>query len=106
MALRPLQKALDALPTSIFRAKGVVFLADDPAHRYIVQVVGKRARVERAEPWGGLAPRSQMVAIGAHESFDPADLEARFEACLASNAPKGSLQRLGSALLNWVRPGS
>jgi hypothetical protein len=70
----------------------------------VLQVVGKRATVTVGEPWGDRDARSQIVVIGGG-ALDAAALAARFEACLAANAPHGDLQRLTSNVIEWLRRG-
>lgn len=78
-----LQQAFQQLPNSIFRAKGIVYLAEAPERRAIVQLAGKRASLRLSEPWGAATPYSQIVVIGRSNSFDPAELTHHFNACLA-----------------------
>jgi G3E family GTPase len=105
LSLRAVQRAIETLPTDIFRAKGFVYLADDPDAMGVLQVVGKRAALTTERRWAdsGRAPGSQIVLIGAHDALDRDALDARFEACLAANAPKGEISRLADAALNWLR---
>ncbi|ABX04714.1 cobalamin synthesis protein P47K [Herpetosiphon aurantiacus DSM 785] len=82
--LRRLQHALHHLPPSIFRAKGIVALAEAPDRQAIVQVVGNRASVQLSTPWGLTSPYSQLVVIGQRKRFDVVALRQQFHACLAS----------------------
>jgi G3E family GTPase len=59
-----LQAMLAQLPESVVRAKGFVYLAEDPAHRYVVQLVGRRWTVTRQELWGSHQPGTRLVFIG------------------------------------------
>lgn len=99
---KTLRDAIKALPTDIFRAKGVLYFQDAPQRRGLLHVVGKRVRLTVGEPWGDAAPRSQLVLIGSAGSIDAAALQARFEACLAGNAPPAPPVTLNRAL-DWVR---
>lgn len=65
-----LTEALDALPPGLLRLKGFVVPADDPDHRLVVQVVGRRVRVRAGEPPEGEARRSVLVALGDTASVD------------------------------------
>jgi G3E family GTPase len=80
-AFRALQEALQTLPTTIFRAKGVLFVAESP-RRVIVQLVGKRFSTARGEPWGAEKPYTQLVLIGTAGGFNERDLARRFEDCI------------------------
>lgn len=97
-----LRKVIDALPSTIYRAKGVLDLRDHPDRRAIMHVVGKRAQLSFGAPWGAEARRSHFVAIGAHGGVDAAWLDARFDACRVSVVKVAEADKLGQAL-NWVR---
>lgn len=64
--------ALDALPPAVVRGKGVLYLADEPARRVILQMVGRRWNLRPGEPWGDAAPASRLVFIGPRDQIDPA----------------------------------
>ncbi len=70
------------LPASIYRCKGIVYAADAPDTRFALQVVGRRTEIAELGGWEEKAPRSQVVAIGAANGFDPNELTKQFEACL------------------------
>lgn len=74
--------AAAALPTRVVRGKGIVIVADDPARRSVLQVVGRRVTLTPGEPWGDGPPTSRLALIGAANSIDPAGLSALFEAAL------------------------
>jgi G3E family GTPase len=59
-----LVEAIKALPDGIVRAKGLLHLREDPANRYVMQVVGRRFSIEADRPWGDAEPGSQIVVIG------------------------------------------
>ena len=63
------------LPAGIYRAKGVVAASEAPERRAVLQVVGKRVDVSFDGDWGGQAPRTRIVAIGAAGTIGPGDLE-------------------------------
>lgn len=65
---------LEALPDGIVRAKGLLHLREDPGHRYVLQLVGRRYSIEADRPWGDAAPGSQLVVIGLPGSVDAAAL--------------------------------
>ncbi len=71
-----LVEALQALPDGVVRAKGLLHLREDPASRYVLQVVGRRFSVEADRPWGDATPASQLVVIGLPGAVDPDALEA------------------------------
>ena len=72
------------LPGNIYRCKGVVYAAENPERRAILQVVGRRSDVALGEEWNGRAPRTQIVAIGAPGSIDAEALTEQFDSCLSA----------------------
>lgn len=102
LSFKALKRTVAKLPANIFRAKGIVNLVDDPAHVGVLQVVGKRANFSKDRPWGERRPYSQIVVIGEHDTLDGADLQRRFEACIAENAGSG-LERITNTVLSWIR---
>lgn len=91
-AERPLDRArllalIAAWPAGVLRAKGLVFLGDDPDQRYILQLVGKRITLDRDATgdmtWTTSPPKSQIVVIGAGLDMAPDWLETSLAtACL------------------------
>ena len=47
----------------VVRAKGIVWLVDDPERRYTLQVVGRRYRLTADRPWGDTRRQTRIVAI-------------------------------------------
>lgn len=80
-----LDAMLAALPATLLRAKGILHLADDPAHRVVYQRVGARSSRTRGETWGADTPHSRLVCIGPEGALDDGELRRRLEAC-RSNA--------------------
>lgn len=104
LSLKALKRTVENLPVTIYRAKGIFYLADAPDQRAVLQVVGKRANLTIIDAgWGDVAPYSQFVVIGSHNGFDPAELDSALTACLASNAPQSEIGRIASAALGWLR---
>ena len=83
LSIDALREVAEKLPGSIYRCKGIVYTADAPGRRGVLQVVGRRADVSLHDGWGDRKPRTQIVAIGAAGSIDADDLQERFESCLA-----------------------
>jgi G3E family GTPase len=81
LSLAALRRAAARLPASVYRAKGVVFAAEAPDRRAILQMVGGRVDIALADPWAGRPRRTRLVAIGARGSLDAAALRAAFEPC-------------------------
>ena len=76
------------LPASVYRCKEIVYVADAPERRAVLQVVGRRMDVALVDEWGGRKPRTQLVAIGAPGSIDAEERRKRFDACV-SDSVKG-----------------
>ena len=83
LSLDKLREMAKKLPGTIYRCKGVVYAAEAPDRRAILQVVGRRADAALEDEWGERTPRTQIVAIGAADSIDATALTAQFEACIA-----------------------
>ncbi len=84
LSLATLKETARKLPGSIFRCKGIVYAADAPQRRVVLQVVGRRVDVALLDEWDGSRPGTRIVAIGAPGGIDAADLQRRFEACIAA----------------------
>ena len=70
------QALLDTVPEGVLRAKGFVYLVDDPDRRYLLQLVGKRWKLAAGEPWGDGVPETRLVFIGLPGSIEPANVES------------------------------
>ncbi len=67
-----LVERLEVLPEGVVRAKGLLALREDPARRYVLQLVGRRYSIEADRPWReGEVPATQLVVIGLPGSVDP-----------------------------------
>lgn len=73
---KALCEALVGLPEGVLRIKGILHLREDLAHRYVLQLVGRRGDIERSRPWDTETPGSRLVVIGLPESIDPTGLNA------------------------------
>ena len=83
LSLEPLSKMAAQLPETVYRCKGVVYAADAPAQRAVLQMVGRRVDVALRDGWGERAPRTQIVAIGAPGSINAELLTEQVEACIS-----------------------
>ena len=84
LSRQAVRHAVRTLPTTIYRAKGFVYLDDIPNGKGIVHVVGQRARLITGEPWGDEKPGTRIVFIGEYGGIDATELQSRFEACQAT----------------------
>lgn len=94
--------AVDALPTTIFRAKGIVYLKEVPDRKALMHVVGRRAMLTIGEPWQTQKPRTQIVVIGSYGGVDGEALQQLFDSCRVSAVEAAGDDKLQQAL-NWVR---
>jgi G3E family GTPase len=85
LSLDALSRTAARLPDTIYRLKGVVYAADTPAQRAVLQMVGRRVDVALDGQWGGRAPCTRIVAIGAPGSINAEVLETQFDACISQN---------------------
>ena len=86
LGLEALREAMRKLPGTIYRAKGVIHCTDAPERRVVLQVVGRRVDISIQEKWGGRAPHTQIVAIGAAGGIDASLLENVFASCISAAA--------------------
>jgi len=77
LAYDAVRSALAALPPSVFRAKGFLYLADRPDERVVVHVVGRRVEMRPLGPWNGAAPRTELVFVSVDPGVGPAQVVAR-----------------------------
>ncbi len=70
------------LPENIYRCKGIIYSAEEPKRRAILQVVGRRTSVTLLDEWEKQVPKTQIVAIAANGSIKGKELKELFDACL------------------------
>lgn len=76
------------LPGTIYRCKGIIYAADAPDRRVVLQAVGRRADLELFDEWKDRTPRTQIVVIGAPGSIDERALQQDFDECTMILKPK------------------
>jgi len=84
LALLKLRAAFEAIPNTVYRAKGIVYIEELPKYRVILQMVGKRSNLVDSGLWGSEPPRSEIVLIGSRDGFDSEKLKDLFESCVGS----------------------
>ncbi|MFI5396829.1 MAG: CobW family GTP-binding protein [Candidatus Binatia bacterium] len=82
--LEALRETVSRLPADIYRAKGVIYTADAPERRAVLQVVGRRVDISLEDEWGARPARTQIVAIGSPQAIDKEALRDQFERCLST----------------------
>jgi G3E family GTPase len=87
MAYRKIQAALEGLPPEVFRAKGVLYLADAPNLRFVAQMVGRRLSIDVDRPWGAEKPETQLVVIGKPGAILGDELVERMDKCFTDAFP-------------------
>ena len=70
------------IPSSVYRCKGIVQVAEEPQKRFVLQVVGRRVNFEEIGSWDGAKPFSKIIAIGQPEKMNSEELKEKFESCL------------------------
>jgi G3E family GTPase len=65
-----IEALMAGLPEGVLRAKGFVYLAEDPEHRHLLQRVGRRWTLTVAGSWGEIQRGTTLVFIGLPESID------------------------------------
>jgi G3E family GTPase len=72
------------LPQGIYRAKGILNLAEQPERRGIFHLVGKRSSIDCDQPWQG-EPGSRLVLIGRVNASEWAAIDYALRACSANS---------------------
>ncbi|MFP4438833.1 MAG: CobW family GTP-binding protein [Chloroflexaceae bacterium] len=99
--LKALRKVLRDLPMSIFRAKGILWVAESPGRRAVLQIVGNRVMLTIGATWDDTPPYSELVMIGTPGGIDAATLTRQFDACLQAAPAAADLP----AEQQWLREG-
>jgi G3E family GTPase len=84
LSLPRLRSALEALPDTAYRCKGIVYLEELPAFRYVLQMVGKRYQLTETDGWADELPRSEIVLIGGRGGIDNEALQRSFDGCVGT----------------------
>lgn len=82
LSLPKLKQAMDNLPDTIFRAKGIVYIEEMPVYKVILQMVGGRYDFGETDLWAHEKPVSEIVLIGPKGSIDNELLQSEFDACI------------------------
>ena len=99
---KALCEAIDNLPLTIFRSKGFVYLKEAPERKAVVHIVGKRAQLTFAGPWGESAPTTRLVFIGTQGGVNGEKLQLLLDSTRASAVEARKSDKVGDAL-SWVR---
>jgi G3E family GTPase len=100
--LKALREVVLNLPVGIFRAKGLLYLADVPHRRAVLQAVGPRVNVTLGESWGEELPQTQLVFLSTPGDLNEVELQAAFDRCLT----EPSLEQAVDAQQTWMRGGN
>ncbi|GAB4549195.1 MAG: GTP-binding protein [Anaerolineae bacterium] len=103
LRLKALREVVSALPNTIYRMKGVLFLAEMPHRRATLQLVGARAQLLLGPEWGEEPPRTQLVAIASYGDIYSDQLTAQFESCLATQQADPDINQYLATALEWLR---
>jgi G3E family GTPase len=90
LSLPKLRAFLEALPDTVYRAEGIVWIEEVSAYRTILQMVGKRHDLDTAGRWDTESPRTDIVVIGSHDSIDPRALTVSLDACVGTGDDSSS----------------
>jgi G3E family GTPase len=98
LSLPKLRAVFEALPDTVYRAKGIVNIEELPNYRIILQMVGKRTNLSDAGLWGTETPQSEIVMIASNNGIDRDALQQAFDDCIGkgdeSQSPLLRLTRL------------
>lgn len=73
-----IRQILTGLPNTIFRAKGTLWLAEEPYRRVVMQLVGQRLQLTPDALWATAPRRSDLVLIGTAGNLDSDVLTTQF----------------------------
>ncbi len=80
LRMAQLQTVINSLPTSIYRVKGFLYLADQPASKIVLQMVGRRVAVSDGGAWVD-EPQTRLVFISQHETVNYSAIEIALNRC-------------------------
>ncbi|MGJ3237976.1 MAG: CobW family GTP-binding protein [Anaerolineae bacterium] len=103
LVLSALRRVLDDLPSTIFRAKGVIYSREFPDLQVVLQLVGNRVALTEGEPWNEQTPKTSIVVIGDIDSVDKLTLQQQFDEIRASEVPESEFTQLIDGVLKWLR---
>ncbi|WP_165867659.1 GTP-binding protein [Mesorhizobium sp. DCY119] len=69
---------LSHLPDRVYRVKGVVYLAERPQMRCILQATGRRASITIDRPWTDERPGNRIVFVAAKGTINASYVETRY----------------------------
>lgn len=102
LMLEPLYELLQHLPADVFRAKGILNLAEVPSRRVELQVVGRRIQISKGAEWShGDTPISRFVMLGLGRGLDLAPVAAEIQRCVRGSTPAPN--RFVEAVINVLR---
>jgi G3E family GTPase len=84
LSLPKLRTFLEALPDTVYRAKGIVWIEEVSAYRTILQMVGRRHDLDTAGRWDTESPRTDIVVMGSHGGIDAQALTVSLDACVGT----------------------
>ncbi len=87
LSMGAVKAAVQRLPNTIYRAKGIFHACEDESRQALLHVVGKRGTLSLGEAWGERSKESHIVVIGEQGGVDGELLTQLFDGCRASRAP-------------------
>ena len=101
--LSAMRSALDNLPKSIFRAKGILNAREIPDKQIVLQLVGNRITLTEGDEWDDKPRTTSVVLIGDIGAVDKIVLEQQFEETYADTTPESDSSKLVDGVLQWLR---
>jgi G3E family GTPase len=90
LSLPRLRSVLEALPETVYRAKGIICLEELPVFKYVLQMVGKRYDLGETGRWELERPQSEIVLIGGRDEIDSEALQNAFDSCVGTGDEENS----------------
>lgn len=79
--LNKLRKALAALPTDVYRAKGILYIAETADRAVALHLVGHRSELKKLNEWSQ-SPRSRLAMIASGKNIDFAAIDQVLQGAL------------------------
>lgn len=81
--LDALKRLLHALPTQVYRAKGVCYLSEFPQTACSLHLVGSRIELSPLYDWADNAKKTELVFISLAKALDVKQLKVSLENCIS-----------------------
>lgn len=103
ISIARMREALEDLPETVYRVKGVLYTVEFPDKQVMLQVVGRRISLTSGAEWGHQPQQTQIVLIGTNRILDVNSLQELFDSTLPSTRRTRTIDM--ERLLRRLNPG-